>query len=104
MWGVYPEAMAWNVGAVHSDFNLGERILRSSPKRANLKAYCEICPFRATSPDTLCYTLLLLSHLFQSHVGQASTSPILDSAILCVLSGIVAWYKRPVLAGSLKER
>ena len=22
MWGVYPEALAWNVGAVHSDFNL----------------------------------------------------------------------------------
>ena len=22
MWGVYSEAMAWNVGAVHSDFNL----------------------------------------------------------------------------------
>ena len=47
---------------------------------------------------------LLWSLLLQPHVGQASTSPILDSAILGVLSGIVAWYKRPVLAGSLKER
>ena len=28
MWGVYPEAMDWNVGAVCSDFNLGERIWR----------------------------------------------------------------------------
>ena len=26
MWGVYPEAIAWNVGGVHSDINLGERI------------------------------------------------------------------------------
>ena len=24
MWGVYPEAISWIVGAVHSDFNLGE--------------------------------------------------------------------------------
>ena len=28
MWGVFPEAMDWNVGAVCSDFNLGERIWR----------------------------------------------------------------------------
>ena len=28
MWGVYPEAMACNVGGLCSDFNLGERILR----------------------------------------------------------------------------
>ena len=53
MWGVYPEAMTWNVGAVHSEINLGERIWRSSPKRANLKVHFEICPFWATSPDTL---------------------------------------------------
>ena len=53
MWGVYPEAMAWNVGAVHSDFNLGERIWRSSPQRANLKVHFEICPLGATSPDML---------------------------------------------------
>ena len=45
MWGVYPEAMAWNVGAVHSEINLGERIWRSSPKRANIKVHFEICPF-----------------------------------------------------------
>ena len=53
MWGVYPEAMVWNVGAVHSEINLGECIWRSSPKRANLKVYFDICPFWATSPDTL---------------------------------------------------
>ena len=53
MWGVYPEAMAWNVGAVLSEINLGERIWRSSPKRANLKVHFDICPFWATSPDTL---------------------------------------------------
>ena len=53
MWGVYPEAMAWNVGAVHSKNNLGERIWRSSPKRANLKVHFEICPLGATSTDTL---------------------------------------------------
>ena len=47
---------------------------------------------------------LLRSLLLQPHVGQASTLPILDSAILGALSGIVAWYKRPVLAGSLKDR
>ena len=27
LWGVYPEAMACNVGGLYSDFNLGERIL-----------------------------------------------------------------------------
>ena len=32
MWDVYPEAMAWNIGAVHSDFNFIEQILRSSPQ------------------------------------------------------------------------
>jgi hypothetical protein len=53
MWGVYPEAMAWNVGAEHSENNLGERIWRSSPKRANLKVHFEICPLGAISPDTL---------------------------------------------------
>ena len=35
MSGVYPEALAWNVGAVHSDFKLGERMWRSGPQRAN---------------------------------------------------------------------
>ena len=53
MSGVYPEAMAWNVGAKHSDFNLGERIWRNSPNMANLTVGFEICPFGATSPDTL---------------------------------------------------
>ena len=28
MWGVYPEAMACNVGVLCLDINLGERILR----------------------------------------------------------------------------
>ena len=53
MWGVYPEAMAWNICAVHSDFNLVERIWRSSPQRANLKVHLEICSLGATSPDML---------------------------------------------------
>ena len=26
MWGVYPQAMEWNIGVVCSDFNLGEQI------------------------------------------------------------------------------
>ena len=39
MWGVYSEAMAWSVGDVHSDFNLGECIWRSCPKRSNLKLH-----------------------------------------------------------------
>ena len=50
---VYPEAMVWNVGAVHSEINLYECIWRSSPKRANLKVYFDICPLWASSPDTL---------------------------------------------------
>ena len=29
MWSVYPEATDWNVGAVHSDFDLGECIWRA---------------------------------------------------------------------------
>ena len=53
MWGVYPEAMGWNVGAVHSEINLGECIWRSGPQRANLKVHFEICPLGATPPDTL---------------------------------------------------
>ena len=44
MRGVYPEAMAWNIGAVHSNFNLGEQIWRSSRKRANHKVHLEIYP------------------------------------------------------------
>ena len=31
MWGVYPEARDWNVGAVCSDFNLCGHILRKAP-------------------------------------------------------------------------
>ena len=42
MWGVYPEA--WNFGGVHSDFNFGERIWRSSPRRANLKVHYATIP------------------------------------------------------------
>ena len=53
MWDACPEAMAWKVGAVHSDFNLGERIWRSGPQRANLKVYSDTCPFGATSQDTV---------------------------------------------------
>ena len=38
-WSVYPETMAWNVGAVHSAFNLGERVWRSGPQRTDLKVH-----------------------------------------------------------------
>ena len=31
MWGVYPKAMACNVGVLSSDINLVERFLRKSP-------------------------------------------------------------------------
>ena len=44
MWGVSPEAMAWNVGAVHSDFNLGERISSGGHRRANLRVHFKIGP------------------------------------------------------------
>ena len=44
MWGVYPEAMACNVGGLCSDFNLGERILRKSTQRPNLKVLFEFRP------------------------------------------------------------
>ena len=53
MWGVYPEAMAWNVGDVHSDFNFGECMWRSGPQRANFIVHFEIGPLWATYPDTL---------------------------------------------------
>ena len=32
MWGVYPDARDWNVGAVCSDFNLGECISTKKPQ------------------------------------------------------------------------
>ena len=41
--------------AVHSDFNLGERIWKSGPKRANLKVHIQICPFGATSLEPATY-------------------------------------------------
>ena len=41
MWGVYPEAMDWNVGAMHSEINLGECIWRSCPQKANIKVYSD---------------------------------------------------------------
>ena len=47
MLGVYTDTMAWDIGAAHSDLNLVD------PQRANLKVHFEICPLRATSPDTL---------------------------------------------------
>ena len=53
MLGVYPEAMAWNVDALHSDFNFGERNWRSGPQRANIKVHSNICPLGDTSPDAL---------------------------------------------------
>ena len=31
-WGVYPEAMDWNLDSMHSDFNVGELIWAESPK------------------------------------------------------------------------
>ena len=49
----HEDAMAWSVGAVHYDFNLGEHIWRSGPQRANIKVHFEIYPLGATSPDML---------------------------------------------------
>ena len=40
MWGVNPEARGWNVGAVCSDFNLGECISRRSPKCTLIWPFC----------------------------------------------------------------
>ena len=34
MWGVYPEAKDWNVGALCSDLNLGERKVPQAPNCA----------------------------------------------------------------------
>ena len=33
MWGVYPEAIGWNVGAVLLEINLGKCIWRSGPQK-----------------------------------------------------------------------
>ena len=85
MWGVYPEAMAWNVGTVHSDFNMSEHAWRSSPKRANLEVHFEICPFGATSPDMLT----------QIEIGVHSTNsrPLpLDRHLGCLCLGDVKFY------------
>ena len=53
MWGVYPEAMACNVGGLCSDFILGECIWRKSPFWPNLKVHFEIKTSEAFSPDTV---------------------------------------------------
>ena len=38
-WGVYPEAMDWNLDAMHSDFNVGELIWAESPKPSCIVAF-----------------------------------------------------------------
>ena len=43
MWGVYPEAMDWNVGAMHSEINLGECIWRSGHKGQISKCTLILC-------------------------------------------------------------
>ena len=53
MWGVYPEAMAWNVGGLHSDLNLGERIWSNGTQRADFIVHFGIGPLWAIFPDTL---------------------------------------------------
>ena len=53
MWGVYPEAMTCSVGELRSDFNLGERILRYSPRRPILKLHFQNMLSGALSQDTL---------------------------------------------------
>ena len=44
MWGVYPEARDWNVGALHSDLILGER---KSPGAPNLGLFLKGPNFNA---------------------------------------------------------
>ena len=53
MWGVYPEAIAWNISGVHSDFNFDELIWSSGARRANFIVLFDIGPLWATSPNTL---------------------------------------------------
>ena len=45
MWGVYPEAMDWNVGAGHLDFELGECIWTESSKTTQIWHFQKLCPF-----------------------------------------------------------
>ena len=47
MWGVYPEAMDWNVGAVCSDLHLDECICRKSPWVPNLALFLKVSNFNA---------------------------------------------------------
>ena len=47
MWGVYPLAMDGNVGAVHSDFNLGACVSSESQKTS------KICHFGQNGPKML---------------------------------------------------
>ena len=59
MWGVYPEAMDWNDEAVHSDFNLGERIWKKAPealKFGTLRNRAKFGAIRAFSLNTLTQT------------------------------------------------
>ena len=58
MWGVYPEAMACNVGGLCSNFILCEGIFRKSPGRPNLKVHFEIRPSGTFSQDTLPQNLI----------------------------------------------
>ena len=44
MWGVYPEARDWNVGALCSNFNLGER---KSPRAPNSALFLKVPNFNA---------------------------------------------------------
>ena len=53
MWGVYPEALAWNVGGVQFNFNFGERIWRSGPQRANLKVHFKNFCIQIETPPPL---------------------------------------------------
>ena len=51
MWGVYPEARDWNVGAMCLDFSLGVR-----PTHLNLAIFLtesNLSPFWGFSPDML---------------------------------------------------
>ena len=56
MSGVYPEARDWNVGALCSDFNLGDHILKKAPNTPYLALFLKVPHFNAPvafSQDTL---------------------------------------------------
>ena len=70
--------MACNDGVLCSDINLGERILRQSPRQPNIKVYFEIRPSGALYQDMLTQKDLLGKKKTYKQVNQqavARTAP-----------------------------